>query len=160
MEARTLLERIRQRGFTIKAVGGAISLAPKQLINDRMITFVREHKEALLTALYQEKDVQKAIHRERKLALPKDLLHISRALLRRFLNDAKCRDMTNYKGSPIINDKVVETYLDDELINFDYEIEAMIKMYRVYTPSSASKCKCVYQPPFCSCGGILVYKPV
>jgi hypothetical protein len=160
MEAVAVLQKIRQQGFVIKAEGAQISLSPKLLINDKMISFIRKHKQALLTALYQEQDKHKALHLERKRALRSGRLEIFRILLRRFLNDPKCRDMVNYKGSLPINDKAVADYLDMELLNFDYDIEATIDIYRIYTPigdpSTITCAKCGYNPQFCSCGTVPV----
>lgn len=91
---------------------------------------------------------------ERKFALHKGRLEVLRILLRRFLNNAKCQAMVNYKGKTLINNKAVEDYLDMELVNFDYDLEAIIDMYRLYTPEPITEviCRtCGYRPLFCIC---------
>lgn len=146
METRTILEKIRQRGFTISAIGNAISLSPKRLLNDRMISFVREHKEELLTALYQEQDERKSSHLERKRALHQDRLEVLRCLIRRYLNS----------GDPIrvmVTDSEVDEYFDWVLRQHDYDFEDAISTYRNLIPEPNLMCKCRYRPPFCSCGG-------
>lgn len=148
MKARTLLKKLTDYGLIVKEVCGNIRLSPRKLINDKVLTFVRTYKNELLCALYDERQ-------ERKQALYQGRLEILKVLLRRFLSDPNCRKMVNYKGSPIINGAAIEAYLDTELLNFDYDIEAMIDMYRVYTSAPTLKCKCGYRPPFCSCSNML-----
>lgn len=154
MDADAILNKLRLRGIDVVAIGNAISLTPKRLVNDQMVAFIRKHKEYLLTALYQEEDKRIALHKKRKYALRQGRLEVFRILLRRFLNDAKCREMVNFKGGTAINDKTIEDYLDSELINFGYDIDAAIEMYQAYTPKPVVECKCRYQRPFCSCGGV------
>lgn len=102
-----------------------------------------------------EINYQKAkTHLQRKATLRQGRLHVLRILLRCFLKNHQCRQMVNYKGNSEINYNSVEIYLDDELINFDYDLEAMIEMYRVYTREPTvvdNVCYCGYVPPFCSC---------
>jgi|SRR5579862_1149555 len=154
MDVSIILQKIRQRGLVITPIGNNISLTPKNLLDDRMISFLRKHKELLLTALYQEQNEQQALHRKRKLALQQGRVHVLRILLWRFLQNGKCRQMINHQENSEINDKSVEVYFDGELVNFDYDIEVIIDMYRIYTPESAvvdKFCSCGYVPPFCSC---------
>lgn len=149
MKARTLLKKLTDYGLTVKIANDKIRLSPLQLINDKVLSFVRTHKNDLMCALYD-------VHREHKRALHQGRLEVLRILLRRFLNDAHCRDMINYQDGAVINDKSVETYLDATLIHFDYDIEVMIDIYRVYTPKPVLPtliCECGYRPPFCSCIG-------
>ncbi len=149
MEARSILGKIRQHGVTIKAIGNTILLAPKKLINDRIVGFVRDHKEKLLTALYQEEDERKALHRERKRALNQGRLEVFRCLMRRHLKPSDLSRM-------VPTDYEIEEYIDGALKQNDYDIEDAILTYRNIIPTPTLVCKCGYRPPFCSCGGIPV----
>lgn len=93
-------------------------------------------------------------HSDRKKSLG-HRVQILRVLIKRFLNDSECREMVNYQGT-LINDKAIEDYLDTELSNFDYDLEAAVTMYRHYTPDPVLTCKCAYQAPFCSCESIQI----
>jgi hypothetical protein len=151
MKARTLLKKLTDHGLTVKTVGDNIRLSPTQLINKRVVSFVRTHKNDLLGALHDEHE---ELHREHKLALHQGRVHVLRILLWRFLKNDKCRLMVNYQGNPEINDKAVEIYLDSELVSFGYDLEVMIDMYRIYTPEPDivdKVCNCGYIPPFCLC---------
>lgn len=54
MKSRTLLKRLTDYGLSVKQVDNKIRLAPLNLINDNVLVFVRDNKEALLTALAEE----------------------------------------------------------------------------------------------------------
>lgn len=153
MKARTLLKRLTDYGLAVNHIGDNIRLSPRQLVNDKVLAFVRAHKNDLLCALHDE---EREKHLARKHTLNQGRLEVLRILIRRFLNDAKCREMVNYKGTAVINDKAVEDYIDTELTNFDYELEAMIDMYRIYAPQPIQPVltcnKCGYRPLFCACG--------
>lgn len=152
MKARMLLKKLTDYGLTVKQIDDKIRLSPPYLVNDKVISFVRAHKNDLLYALHDETPEK---HLERKNALHPGRLHIMKVLIRRFLNVESCRQMVNYKDKLPINDNAIEDYLEMELVNFDYDLEAMINMYRHYTPPvnnfSITCKKCGYNPPFCSC---------
>ena len=149
MEARTLLQKMRQRGFIIKAEGNAISLAPKKLLNDQIIAFISNHKNELLTALYQEQDDQKALHRDRKADLPQGRLEMLRIILRRYVKPGNPLDRRPTEHE-------LEQYLDEILVTHNYDIEDVIATYRnitapsIIAPLTCSICEC--RPLFCGCG--------
>lgn len=132
MKARTLLKKLIDHGLKVRQVGDSIRLSPLQLVNDKVLTFVHTHKNDLLCALHDEHE---ELRRKRKLVLQQGRVHVLRILLWRFLQNNKCRHMVNYQGSTEINDQSVEAYFDGELVNFDYDIEVMIDIYRIYTPA-------------------------
>lgn len=153
MKARMLLKKLTDHGLSVQEIADKIRLSPCHLVNDNVLTFVRNHKNDLLHALYDER---KETHLKRKQALHQGRLDVARVLLWRFLNDAECREMVGYKGQipSLHKDTSLETYLESELVNFDYELEAMIDLYRIYTPKPPvidGRCKCGYNPPFCNC---------
>lgn len=157
MDAKLVLQKIRQRGITIMAIGNHVSLEPMQLVNKRMVVFVKEYKNELLTILYQEKDDQKLAHSQKKDLLRPGRLEILRILLSRFLNNAECRFLVDYKTLGWVTDAMVEKYLDNELVQFNYELEDTIDFYRLIggkilnNAVPPSVCKCGYRPPFCIC---------
>lgn len=123
MEAIAVLQKMRQQGLVVKAQGTQISLSPKHLINDKMISFVRKHKEALLTALYKEQDEQRTLHLERKRGLRDGRLQILRETLCRYIKPGCPGDLSPTK-------REVEEYLDSVLKQHDYDVEDAITTYR------------------------------
>jgi len=101
MEANAVLEKIRKRGLTIKAVGDSISLAPKDLINHQMIGFVREYKQELLAVLNDERTPS---HIERKRMLREGRLEVLRILLWRFLEDESCRNFKRHTNKEVYDE--------------------------------------------------------
>lgn len=148
MEARAILYKIRQRGLTIQAVGNVISLAPRQSANNLMIDFIREHKNKLLTALYQEQDELKKLHQDKKRALGHRLVVLRNYLKRIY-----------WKSENWINDEEhlaeLEELVDWALKSNEYDLEKAIDYFRVIAPApkiiDGRRCKCGYMLPFCLC---------
>lgn len=141
MEARMLLKKLKDYGLIVKTVNGNIRLMPRKLINDKVITFVREHKNELLCVLSEE-------HQEKKQALGYRL-DILRILLRRFMEHS----LPNNPDIKI-SIKSVEERLDSTLQDYDYNLTEAINFFNSITPTPILTCKCGFNPPFCSCGGI------
>ncbi len=86
-------------------------------------------------------------------------IQILRVLIRRNLNHIRAQDTTT-QTKMLINDKFVEFVVDHELSAHNYDLEAAIDSCREFAPKPEPTCKCGYQPPFCSCGGILMSEVV
>lgn len=142
MKARTLLKKLTEHGLTVKIVDDKIRLSPRQLINDKVLAFVRTHKNDLLCALHDE-------NRERKRTLHQGRLDVLRVIMRRYLKSGDPSRMipTSYE---------IEDYIDWVLKQHDFDLEDAITTYRNITPEPVFVCECRYLPPFCSCGGITV----
>lgn len=108
---------------------------------------IKQNKKGFVSFVSTVPELKRALHQGR--------LEVFRILLRSFLNDSKCRAIMNYQGGMPIDNKAVEDYLDLELVNFDYDLELMIDMYRHYAPipnRTPSNClKCGYNLLFCGC---------
>lgn len=146
MEAKTILYKIRHRGFTMQPVGNNISLWPKRLLNDRMMTFVKQHKAKILTALYQERDEEELIHQTHKQVLRQGRLVILHNLIKQCYGNNWKHDAAHWQA--------VEDLIDRELKQNEYDLEKIIDHYRKIAPPPAiydPRCKCGYIPPFCVC---------
>lgn len=149
MEARTILQKIRQKGFTIKAVGNAISLAPKKFLNDEMINFIREHKEPLLSELYTEQYEHIILHNNYKKRLS-HRVQVLRVLIRNKLNKNRATISESYFWVDI------EKYLDATLIKHAYDLEVAIHSQQDLSLDKKfdhfDVCiKCKYIAIFCEC---------
>ena len=142
MKYESLLEQFRTRGFVLAAAGGGIILSPKKLINERLINFVRKHKEGLLTALYQEQDV----HRGRKNALGHRM-----KVLRNFIK-AAYGNQWRYDNTCLAE---LDEAVNETLMKYNYDLELAIDCWRPLSKNTpvheARHCGCGYVPPFCSC---------
>src|SRR5579872_5056943 len=141
MEARILLQKIRQRGFTITALGNKLALAPKQLINDQVLFFFQKNKQKLLTALYEEEDE----HKKKKNKLGHRLGTLQICLKRCYGNSWKDEPESWLR---------LNQWLDQILMDWNYDLEGAIAHYRGLAPEPTYICKCGLRPPFCSCGGV------
>ena len=116
MEARTLLQKIRQRGFTVKALGNNLSLAPKQLINDQILFSFQKNKQKLLTARYEEEDE----HKKKKNKLGHRLGTLQICLKRCYGN--------SWKDDPESWLRLNQ-WLDQILMDWNYDLEGAIAHY-------------------------------
>ena len=117
MNAVSILEKIRQRGFIIQAEGNAISLKPKHLVSVQIIHFIKKYKEALLTALYQEQDLLMVRHNERKHGLDQRRYEVLRLSVRRLLDSNQ-------------EESALDRYLAKILMAFNYDLEMAITHIR------------------------------
>lgn len=82
-------------------------------------------------------------------------IEVLRVLIRRFLSNPSNRRMVNYRVDRLMNDSAIEVYLDNELKNFEYDLEAIIGVYqKCVSPlqSSSTQCAlCSYRGVFCGC---------
>lgn len=140
MKARTLLKKLTDYGLSVQVADDKIRLSPRQLINDKVLAFVRTHKNDLICALNDE-------NRERKRTLHQGRLEVLRVIMRRYLKTGDCTRI-------IPTDYEIEDYIDWVLLKHGYDLEDAITTYRNITPEPVLTCKCGYLPPFCSCGGI------
>jgi hypothetical protein len=92
------------------------------------------------------------LHLKRKKSLG-HRIQILRILIWRILNDIRHEKNTG-QAAFIVNDSAVESLIDYEIIHHDYDLEAAIDSCRSAAREPVLFCKCGYQPPFCSCGGI------
>lgn len=137
MKARTLLKKLTDYGLKVTQSGDNIRLSPSQLVNDKVLTFVRSHKNHLLSALHDE---QTELHSKKKLSLREGRLEVFRLMLQRYLK--------------LNQASKIEDFLDDILIQFNYDLEKAINYYRKITPEPMLidvRCQCGYMPPFCNC---------
>jgi hypothetical protein len=145
VKARTLLRKLTDYGLTVQAINDeTIRLSPPELVNDKVLTFIRTHKNDLLCALHDE---QKTIHHRRKAALREGRVEILRITLRHYLKPGN-------PSNNVVSKHELEEYLDCVLKQFDYAIEDAIQTYKNIIVKPVMTCKCGYNPPFCSCGGI------
>jgi len=140
MRERTLLKQLTDYGLAVQVADNKIRLSPRQLINDRVLTFVRTHKNDLLCALYDE-------HHERKRILRQGRIEVLRVILRRYLKPGT-------PGVSAVTATEVEEFLDDVLRYFNYDLERAITHYDNITPAPILTCQCGLRPPFCTCSGI------
>ncbi|MHB1947066.1 MAG: hypothetical protein ACYCQI_02985 [Gammaproteobacteria bacterium] len=140
MRARTLLKKLTDHGLTIKINGDNVRLSPLRLVNDNVLTFVRVNKAKLLVALWEE-------HREKKQSLG-HRVQVLRVLAQRYLEGNADTSL----ASKTIDAQVIEGCLDDALIQFNYDVEAVINFYKSLVSPPVISCKCGYQHPFCICG--------
>lgn len=93
-------------------------------------------------------------HLKRKKSLG-HRIEILRILVRRIMISIKYENKKN-RNTFIVNDKTVEEIVDYELAHHGYDLENAIDSCRSTAPEPELFCKCGYQPPFCSCGGISI----
>lgn len=140
MKPRSLLKKLTDYGLTVRLGDNfSVRLSPSNLINEKVANYVRLHKEALLTALYEE-------HQERKLALG-HRVHV----LQNFIKAA-------YSGQWCYNNTCLtelDEIVDETLMNYNYDLELAIDCWRPLSKSTPEfeqrQCDCGYVPPFCSC---------
>ena len=80
-------------------------------------------------------------------------LSLLRNLVGRFIIVRENQLMVNYQGPYPVGEDAIEQYLNQELLNFDLDLEGAIKVYRHYAPpvnDNPAECKeCGLMPPFC-----------
>lgn len=158
-KTKTPLNFLRMRGLKVVIEGGqTFRVSPNDRVDGHLHQYIKNNKASILGELFQElergDEGEEPSHQQKKAELRKGRVEIFRILLRRFLNDEKCRAMVQFKGPNPVTDKALEAYLDSELVNFEYAIEEAITMYRHYTPPApmeTGQCRCGYNPPFCAC---------
>jgi len=127
------IKKLNYAGLTLQAAGDKIRLSPAVLVSDTMLKFVQLHKNEILTEL-SNTGHECECHNSHKSNLNATHIVIFRMILRKFLNNSACRKMVNFMETTPINDQTIEAYLDSELINSGYDIEACIAMHLYYTP--------------------------
>lgn len=147
MEARNILQNLRENGLKVKSNGNLIDLNPKRLVTEQIVSSVKKHKVILLTILHQEKDQVVADHLKRKNKICPGRIHVLKVILENYFEAANPEALKSNSNAP------------DELLNkllrkFNYNIEDAIDYCRDNLPEKEVKsylCKCGLNPPFCKC---------
>lgn len=146
MKARSLLKKLTDHGLTVKQVDDKIRLSPVMLINEKVISFVRNHKEALISALNDE-------HREKKRKLGHRIGTLQVCLRRYYEAQGQWKD-------DALHWQALNQWLDQILVCWKYNLEEAIDHYGSLTPEPAYTCKCGLRAPFCSCSDVRGARPV
>lgn len=142
MKPRTLLKKLTDYGLTVYTNGAKIRLSPRQLVNDKVISFVTKNKTDLLTALYE-------VHIEKKNGLGNRLQVLRIAIKNCCIGKRSLMAEEEFW-------KHVEMQVDEILPKLGYDLEEAINYYRSqYLDQNFDlygACKrCSYAPPFCKC---------
>ncbi len=135
--AKNLLESLNEQEFNLQIKGEAIRISPRALLTDKIRILVKSNKQLLLAALQNR-------HLEKKQLLGHRIGTLQLCLRRCYGN--------SWKDEPSSWARLNQ-WLDQILIDWNYDLEGAIGHYGSLTPEPTYFCKCGLKAPFCSCVG-------